>query len=76
MLDLTEDQQAKLLALLDNTDDLLRVRFGPRPHQTVPLALAEAMLTLWASRSRSTFGTYLRDATLAELAAQNGGGGR
>ena len=48
----------------------VRVPYGDRPHQTLALPIAEAMLRRWAATSPSTFGTNLRAVTMADL---NGG---
>lgn len=56
-----------------------RVKFGPLPHQTIPLCIAERILIGMASgsdKSRKDFGDRLRAAMLADLPAlpeANGG---
>lgn len=69
-MELTEDQATKLAALLDNTDDLLRVRYGPKPHQTLAIVTASALLSTLAREAPNTFGGYLRKVILAELNGQ------
>ena len=41
-----------------------RVRFGPRPNQTMPLEWAEIMLTQLCERDRKRFGDLLASAAV------------
>lgn len=41
-----------------------RVRFGPRPDDTIPASWAEAMLMDWRRTSQSGFGRALQRAAL------------
>ena len=49
-----------------------RVRFGPRPTQTMPLEWAEIMLTQLCERDRKRFGDLLASAAVEGRAALNG----
>ena len=44
-----------------------RIRFGPRPHQTIAHEHAEQILTSFAAQQPSTFGRYLMRVIVAEL---------
>ena len=48
-----------------------RVRFGPRPSQTMPLEWAEAMLMQLCERDRKRFGDLLASAAVEGLDALN-----
>ncbi len=49
-----------------------RVRFGPRPTQTMPLEWAEIMLTHLCERNRKLFGDLLAASAVEGRAALNG----
>jgi len=54
-------------ALQDNAPKR-RVKFGPRPNQTVPFEWAEDILTMLAQHEPQRFGSYLQHAAgLGEL---------
>jgi hypothetical protein len=54
-----------------------RVKFGPRPNQTIPFEWAEDLLTQFAQHEPARFGAYLQHAAgLGELTLPSNGRGR
>jgi hypothetical protein len=50
----------------DQTAEPVRVRYGPRPDDTIPLSWAAEMLQEWRKVSRSGFGKALTHAALGD----------
>lgn len=52
--------------------DDVRVKFGARPNQVIPITWAESILTAWAETDPNTFGRYLQLAAVGTMPAVRG----